>query len=132
MSVGLHHVQIAMPAGGEDAASQFYGNMLGLVQISKPANLAPRGGVWFATATLPVHIGVDAQFVSATKAHLAFEVSRFDELRSRLLGAGIAIVEDEPLEGYDRFYVTDPFGNRVECLSRRTVNEREEKSVSLD
>ncbi len=117
MSVALHHVQIAMPAGGEEDAVGFYGDLLGLEQIVKPGNLARRGGVWFATGTLQVHLGVDKNFVPATKAHAAFEVPDLDVLRTRLEEAGIAIVDDEPLEGYDRFYVSDPFGNRVECLS---------------
>ncbi len=117
MSVALHHLQIAMPAGGEEAAVGFYGDLLGLDQIAKPANLAGRGGVWFATGTLQVHLGVDKDFVPATKAHAAFQVPDLAALRARLEEAGIAIVEDEPLEEYDRFYVSDPFGNRVECLS---------------
>lgn len=116
MSVGLHHVLVAMPAGGEEAAVRFYGDLIGLEQIEKPNNLSKRGGVWFATATLQLHLGVDKEFVAAKKAHVAFEVPDLDALRSRLEAAGIEVVEDEPLEGFDRFYVSDPFGNRVECL----------------
>lgn len=127
MSVGLHHVQIAMPAGAEDAARHFYGTLLGLEPIAKPANLASRGGVWFQTATLPVHLGIDPEFVPAKKAHVAFEVPDLDGLRSRLKEAEIHIVEDESLEGFDRFYVSDPFGNRVECLSRKAPDERATK-----
>lgn len=117
MFVALHHVQIAIPAGGEEAAVQFYGDLLGLEPIAKPTNLAKRGGVWFSTGTLQLHLGVDREFVPARKAHVAFEVADLEGLRTRLEKAGIAIVEDEPLEGFDRFYVSDPFGNRVECLS---------------
>ena len=116
--IGLHHVQIAIPAGGEDAALAFYGDLIGLRQIAKPANLAGRGGVWFTTATLQLHLGIDKDFVPAKKAHVALEVADLARLRARLAAAGIETMEDEPLEGYDRFYVSDPFGNRLECLER--------------
>ncbi len=124
MPVGLHHVQIAIPAGGEDAAVQFYGNLVGLNQIAKPANLVKRGGVWFSTGTLQVHLGVDKEFVPANKAHVAFEVADLIALRTNLEEAGIAIIDDEPLEGFDRFYVSDPFGNRVECLSPQASDDQ--------
>lgn len=124
MSIGLHHVQMAIPAGGEKAAIRFYGELVGLERIEKPANLAKRGGVWFATATLQVHLGVDKDFVPARKAHVAFEVPNLDALRSRLEREGIGITADEPLEGFDRFYVSDPFGNRVEFLKPHPANDR--------
>lgn len=119
MSVASHHVQIAIPSGGEEAAVQFYGDLLGLEPIAKPTNPAKRGGVWFSTGTLQLHLGVDREFVPARKAHAAFEVFDLNALRTRLEEVGITVVEDEPLEGFDRFYVSDPFGNRVECLSAR-------------
>ncbi len=125
MATGLHHVQVAIPLGGEDAAVRFYGDLLGLKQIPKPENLARRGGVWFATAILQLHLGVDPDFVPAKKAHVAFQVDDLDLVRSRLAAAGIVIVKDEPLPGFDRFYVSDPFGNRVECLAPQGVPDQE-------
>jgi catechol 2,3-dioxygenase-like lactoylglutathione lyase family enzyme len=112
----IHHVQIAMPAGGEPAARRFYGELLGLVEIEKPEHLRVRGGVWFDTGSIPLHIGVEAEFRPALKAHVAYQVRGLPALRERLAAAGLAIVEDEPLPGYDRCYVADPFGNRVELL----------------
>lgn len=94
-------------------------------QIAKPANLAERGGVWFTTATLQVHLGVDREFVPASKAHVAFEVPDLEAPRTRLEKERIEIVEDEPLEGFDRFYVSDPFGNRVECLRPQASDDQE-------
>lgn len=122
MSVGLHHVLVAIPPGGETAALGFYGDLLGLERIPRPANLATRGGLWFATTTLQLHLGVDGAFVPSRKAHVAFLVPDLARLRSRLEAEGMAITEDEPLEGFDRFYVNDPFGNRVECLQRHSVD----------
>jgi catechol 2,3-dioxygenase-like lactoylglutathione lyase family enzyme len=112
----IHHVQVAIPAGGEDRARAFYGDLLGLREIAKPANLAKRGGCWFETGNLQLHLGVDAAFIPARKAHVAFAVDDLAAVRARLAAAGIATVEDEPLPGYGRFYVDDPFGNRVELL----------------
>lgn len=122
--IGLHHVQIAIPTGGEEIALGFYGGLIGLQQVAKPANLIKRGGIWFSTATLQLHLGIDQDFVPAKKAHVALEVPDLASLRVRFAAAGVAMTEDEPLEGYDRFYVSDPFGNRLECLERVTEGWR--------
>ena len=115
-------MQMAIPAGGEAKARTFYGDVLGLTEVAKPANLRSRGGVWFETTTIQLHLGVDSNFQPARKAHVAFEVVGLSRLRQALEGAGYRTIEDEPLPGYDRFYVSDPFGNRVEVLER-TVSE---------
>ncbi|MEX2420959.1 MAG: VOC family protein, partial [Actinomycetota bacterium] len=99
------------------AGRTFYGALLGLLEIPKPSELAPRGGIWFRSGDLEVHLGVERQdFRPATKAHPAFLVSGLDELRGRLEGAGYRIDEDVQLEGFRRFHVRDPFGNRLELV----------------
>jgi catechol 2,3-dioxygenase-like lactoylglutathione lyase family enzyme len=113
----IHHVQVAIPAGGEERARTFYGELLGFHEVAKPENLASRGGCWFQTGNLQLHLGVEKDFTPATKAHVAYEVADLTMIRERFEGVGIVIVEDEPLPGYERFYVADPFGNRVEILS---------------
>ncbi len=118
----IHHVQIAIPAGGEDAARRFYANLLGLTEIEKPENLRARGGLWLETGNLQLHLGVDPAFAPATKAHVAFQVSDIAAVRQRCDAAGHATREDEPLPGYQRFYVDDPFGNRVEILQPDAVD----------
>ena len=120
--LGLDHVQLAMPAGEEERARGFYGGVLGLEEIPKPANLAPRGGVWFRLGAHQIHLGVEADFRPARKAHPGILV---DDLAAALEAcdrAGHAPVYDEPLEGYDRAYVYDPFGNRMELMQRLDVN----------
>lgn len=112
----IHHIQIAIPAGGEDAARSFYGDILGCAEIEKPENLRARGGVWFETGNLQLHLGVDAAFAPATKAHVAFQVNDKAMMRQRCEAAGFTVKDDKPLPGYERFYVDDPFGNRVEIL----------------
>ncbi len=114
----LDHVQVAMPPGGEDAARAFYAGVLGLAEMPKPANLAGRGGVWFAGGSLRVHLGVEPEFRPARKAHPALLVRGLADLAARCAAAGYAVVTDEPLDGYDRIYVSDPFGNRIELMER--------------
>lgn len=114
----LDHVQLAMPQGGEERARAFYGDLLGLPEVPKPSNLAARGGCWFERGALKIHLGVDPAFVAARKAHPAFLIDDLDELIDILSEAGHPVSEDEPLEGYKRCYVSDPFGNRIELIER--------------
>jgi catechol 2,3-dioxygenase-like lactoylglutathione lyase family enzyme len=120
MSVlALDHVQLAMPEGGEDEARRFYSALLGFDEVPKPANLAPRGGVWFERGGVRLHLGVEADFRPARKAHPALLVSSLAALVGRLTAAGHAASAAEPLAGYERVYVSDPFGNRIELMERR-------------
>lgn len=117
--LGLHHVQLAMPPGGEAAADDFYAGLLGITRVEKPAHLAARGGCWFESGELRVHLGVEDEFRPARKAHPAFLVDDLEDLRQKLSFAGVATEEDAPLPGFDRCYVADPFGNRIELLEQR-------------
>ena len=114
--IRLDHVQLAMPAGHESDAAAFYEGVLGLERVPKPAHLAARGGCWFESGGLKVHLGVDPDFRPATKAHPAFVVDDVRALARAAASAGYLVVDDEPLEGYDRAYVHDPFGNRIELM----------------
>jgi catechol 2,3-dioxygenase-like lactoylglutathione lyase family enzyme len=114
---GLHHVLLAMPAGREPEAEAFYEGLLGIPRVRKPANLERRGGCWFRSGAVEVHLGVEASFAPARKAHPAFLVDDLAGLRERLAQAGFEVAEDEPLAGFDRCYTSDPFGNRIELLS---------------
>jgi hypothetical protein len=114
--VSIDHVQLAMPAGGEDAARWFYGTLLSLPETPKPAHLAKRGGCWFESPTVKIHLGVEADFRPAKKAHPALLVTDLATLARELEEAGVEIVDDEPLEGFYRVYAYDPFGNRLELL----------------
>lgn len=112
----LDHVQLAMPAGLESEAVAFYEGVLGIPHVEKPDHLARRGGCWFEDGDLKVHLGVDVNFRPATKAHPAFIVDDVSRLAVAAVAAGFAVIDDEPLDGYDRIYVTDPFGNRLELM----------------
>jgi catechol 2,3-dioxygenase-like lactoylglutathione lyase family enzyme len=112
----IDHVQLAMPAGGEDTARAFYDGLLGIPEAPKPPHLAARGGCWFERGDLKVHLGVDGDFRPARKAHPAFLVHDLPALVDKLLAAGTRVVDDEPLAGYHRVYADDPFGNRLELM----------------
>src|SRR5690349_5241684 len=114
--VGVDHVQLAMPAGGEAQARAFYGGLLGLPEKAKPPHLARRAGVWFESDLVKVHLGVDADFRPAQKAHPGLLVSGLRALVARLEAAGMQVSADEPLAGYERVYANDPFGNRLELM----------------
>jgi catechol 2,3-dioxygenase-like lactoylglutathione lyase family enzyme len=112
----IDHILLAMPAGRERDARAFYQDILGIPEVVKPPELAARGGCWFEAGELKVHLGVDKQFGPARKAHPAFVVDDLDGLMSLLQQAGYPLTPDTPLEGYDRIFVDDPFGNRIELL----------------
>jgi catechol 2,3-dioxygenase-like lactoylglutathione lyase family enzyme len=114
--LGMHHVQLAMPPGEEDAAVRFYGAILGLTQVRKPPELEARGGAWFRDEALEVHLGVEEPFSPARKAHPAFLVRNLPTLRARIETAGYRVTDDVPLPGFQRCHVRDPFGNRLELL----------------
>ena len=114
----LDHVQVAMPPGREDEARAFYQGLLGIPEAARPASLAGRGGVWFERGALRVHLGVEADFRPARKAHPAFVVVDLPALAAALEAAGHPTVGDVPVDGRTRRFVADPFGNRIELIER--------------
>jgi catechol 2,3-dioxygenase-like lactoylglutathione lyase family enzyme len=118
----IDHVLLAMPAGRENDARAFYQAILGIPEVEKPPQLAARGGCWFEAGELKVHLGVEKDFAPARKAHPAFVVDDLRGLISNLKQAGFKLVEDAPLPGYDRIFVDDPFGNRVELMQAKAVS----------
>jgi hypothetical protein len=115
----IDHVQIAIPVGGEDLGRGFFGDLLGLEEIPKPAAMAARGGCWFEIGGgVQIHLGAEADFRAARKAHVGLQTSRLGDLRARLLDAGYETHDDVPIDGRARFFTHDPFGNRIEFLER--------------
>ncbi len=115
----LHHVQLAIPAGGEDECRAFWGGVLGMTELEKPPVLAARGGCWFAGGGLEVHLGVEQDFAPARKAHPGILVDDLRGLAGTLDAAGVEVTWDDEFPGHDRFYAADPFGNRLEFLEPR-------------
>jgi catechol 2,3-dioxygenase-like lactoylglutathione lyase family enzyme len=114
--VRIDHIQIAAPKGCESDAREFYGSILGLAEIEKPASLAGRGGCWFQCGDQQLHIGVESAFQPARKAHPAFAVAGLDKLRESLITHAVKITDDDALPGTRRFFAADPWGNRLEFV----------------
>lgn len=112
----IDHVQLAMPAGGEQAAREFYGGLLGMIEIPKPTELAKRGGAWFTSGAVQIQLGIEADFRPAKKAHPALKCSDYDAMLVKLRVAGISIQEDRNVPGVERCHIEDPFGNRIEMI----------------
>lgn len=117
--LSIDHIQIAMPAGEEDRARAFYVQLLGFTEIPKPPDLAKRGGAWFQSEGVQLHLGVEAEFRAARKAHPAFIVDDLEALITNLQNAGYRTDTTQPaLDGYKRAHIFDPFGNRIELMER--------------
>jgi catechol 2,3-dioxygenase-like lactoylglutathione lyase family enzyme len=116
--IGFDHVQLAMPRGGEAEGRRFYCDVLGMTELPKPPDLAARGGAWFSAGTVQLHLGVDADFKPAQKAHPALVVRGLDDYVARARAAGCCIVDDDPLPGWRRIFLNDPFGNRLELMEK--------------
>ena len=119
--VGIDHVQLSMPPGGEAEARRFYGSVLGLREVAKPAELAGRGGCWFAGRAIgvAVHLGAEAGFQPLARAHPALIVRDLDAAREALAEAGVPIEDDDSGLPVRRCYLRDPFGNRIELVDAR-------------
>lgn len=114
---GIDHVQVAIPPGADDAARAFYGGVLGLPETPKPAPLNASGGMWFVTGVTQLHIGAQAGFVPAKKAHPAFIVQDFDAYCALLQERGVLVRKEPQVAGRRRAGIEDPFGNRIELIA---------------
>jgi catechol 2,3-dioxygenase-like lactoylglutathione lyase family enzyme len=117
----VHHVQLSIPAGGEEKARDFWGGLLGMGELEKPPVLAARGGCWFRGGGVEVHCGAEADFAAPDrKAHPGLLVTGLRDLAARMQEQGVEVIWDDDFPGHDRFYARDPFGNRLEFLEART------------
>jgi catechol 2,3-dioxygenase-like lactoylglutathione lyase family enzyme len=113
---GIDHVQVAAPKGCEEEARHFFGELLGLPEIEKPEELKKNGGCWFRIGAQELHIGVEADFAPAKKAHPGFRVDQYEELRAHLIANGVEVKDDTKNPGVKRFFTSDPWGNRLEFM----------------
>lgn len=117
--IGLDHIQLATPAGTEDVARKFFGELLGMPEVPKPEKLLVRGGVWFQCGSQMIHIGVEEGFIPAKKAHPAFLVQNIGSLMEHLHANGVSFRIDEEIPHLVRFFTEDPFGNRLEFMEAK-------------
>jgi catechol 2,3-dioxygenase-like lactoylglutathione lyase family enzyme len=114
--LAIDHVQLAIPVGAEAAAQPFYRDLLGLTEVEKPEPGRSRGGSWYETGAVKVHLGVEADFRANRKAHPAFVVGDLTDLTGRAEAAGYEVKPDDELSGVERAFIFDPFGNRLEFI----------------
>jgi catechol 2,3-dioxygenase-like lactoylglutathione lyase family enzyme len=114
--IAIDHVQLAMPAGAEDEARLFYRDCVGMAEIAKPPELAKRGGCWFESGNVQIHLGVEKDFRPARKAHPALRCRDYVALVEHLRRAGVEVNEVEDIPGVRRCHIYDPFGNRIELI----------------
>jgi len=114
--LAIDHVQLAMPRGEEVKARAFYSGVLGMSELPKPVELEKRGGAWFQSGAVQLHLGVEDDFRAAKKAHVAIGISGAEELKSKLRNNGHAVREDHAISGVVRFFTDDAFGNRLEFI----------------
>ena len=113
---GIDHIQLSIPPGEEDRARTFYVGLLGFTEVSKPESLAGRGGAWFESSSVKLHLGAEADMHPMKKAHPGLLVRGLADLVIQLQAQGVAVTFEPPLPGYDRAHILDPFGNRIELL----------------
>jgi catechol 2,3-dioxygenase-like lactoylglutathione lyase family enzyme len=119
--IAIDHVQLAMPPGEEQKARAFYADLLGMTELPKPAELAKRGGCWFSSADVQLHLGVEQDFRPAKKAHPALRCKDYADLVQRLRDLGIEVNEPDDIPGVRRCHVHDPFGNRLELIELKRI-----------
>ena len=116
--IGIDHVQLAMPQGQEQQARRFYTDVLGVPERPKPADMAKRGGCWFENELVKIHLGVEKDFRAATKAHPGLLVRDLQAIAELCRLNGYEVHPGPAIQGFERIFVTDPFGNRIELLQR--------------
>lgn len=117
----IEHVQIAIPIASEQRARAFYCGILGFREIAKPAEMAERKSLWFAAGKVKLHLGIEADFHPAKRAHPAFIVEGLNAILAACERDGVSAKQDNSFQGFRRFHVFDPFGNRLELMERETL-----------
>ena len=119
MVTALHHVNVTVPADREAAAKHFYGSILGLEQIPKPAT-SRQSGAWYLIGQTQLHLSIEDEITSSSSRHVCFTVSDLADAERRFRQADIQIIADpRPNPATPRFYVRDPGGNQLEIAQQR-------------
>jgi catechol 2,3-dioxygenase-like lactoylglutathione lyase family enzyme len=108
-----------MPPGEEETAKHFFVGVLGMREIPKPPELAKRGGCWFESGAVQIHLGVETDFRAAKKAHPALRCLDYDNLVAKLCAGGVNVDQAEDIPGVRRAHIFDPFGNRIELVCEK-------------
>ncbi|GAB3800200.1 VOC family protein [Spirosoma humi] len=108
----LDHILLPIPDGKTTEARAFYSQVLKLTEIPGEH---PGGAIWFEIAGIQLHLREESGG-SLSLRHPAFEVSNLAGAKQELEQNGIAISYSSDIDGRQRFFFRDPFGNRIELL----------------
>ena len=86
--LGIDHVQIAVPAGGEEDCRTFYLGVLGLREIERPKAGEGRSFLWVQAGLSQIHFRVDPEFTPARFAHPGLAVADAELFAAHLESVG--------------------------------------------
>ena len=112
----IHHCSIAVQ--DLERAAAFYRDVLGLLEIVIPSTF-PAAGLnvrWFQIGDQQIHLVLESKIHSRSQRHLALHVDDAQAARESLQEKGLGIEETILIPGADRFFITDPDGNRIEII----------------
>ena len=119
MNIRLQHVSVPRPPGSDAAARHFYGEVLGLAEITPPTALADLDVIWYRLGEgTELHLLTEEpQGQDRSGRHFCLAVDSVEKLRERLEEAGVAVVGTTRIPGRPRYFCRDPFGNMVEITT---------------
>jgi catechol 2,3-dioxygenase-like lactoylglutathione lyase family enzyme len=123
MAIGLirfNHVNVTVPSALETAAKHFYGVVVGLPEIPKPAGTRQNMGAWYQLGEMQLHLSVEEGVQNhLSDRHVCYQVSDAAAASSEFRNAGVKIISDpRPVAGQSRFFVRDPGGNMIEVTQK--------------
>lgn len=113
---GIHHCSIVV--SDMDRAVAFYKRILGLPEIGIPSTFPPAGlrVRWFQLGDQQLHLIPTPEPDATSPRHVALNVDDAQAARAELKNKGVAISESVPIPGANRFFVSDPDGNKIELI----------------
>ena len=112
MYLGIHHCEILVT--DINKALSFYKDILGLEELHNPSSFL--GSKWLKIGNQQLHLTYHAEEDGSEHRHFAIAVKNLSEARNALVKQGVSIKAAIPIPGVDRFFIFDPFGNRIEFV----------------
>lgn len=111
------HIMLCIPVGAEEEARSFYGNVLGLTELTEQGLgfAIPKRAIWFRIGDVQLHIRAEGD-QQLSQRHPAFLINNLVEAEQILTNHGIAVKHESKIPDRNRFSFRDPFGNRIELI----------------
>ncbi|MBB6270814.1 catechol 2,3-dioxygenase-like lactoylglutathione lyase family enzyme [Pedobacter cryoconitis] len=111
--IRLDHLLIIIPPGSKKAARKFYAEILLLKEV--PGG-HPRGAIWFEMADIQIHLREEEGHKTTSDRHPAFVVAKLEAAINFLKQRAIQISYSSEINGRERCFFRDPWGNRYELI----------------